>query len=138
MVSVAGGKLTTHREIALKVLRHLERFNSARLTSNPLPGAGPLPPRPSHVEPDVWNHLTHLYGDEVALILETGMLERVHPRGTDVWGEVVHAIEQEWAMTVDDIVRRRTTLEVRGQATPEVRERIAKMLASHGKVAVAQ
>jgi glycerol-3-phosphate dehydrogenase len=84
----------------------------------------------------VWEHLTHLYGDEVSLILDTGLLERIHPRGTDVWGQVVHAIDQEWAMTVDDIVRRRTTLEVRGQATPEVREGVAKMLASYGKVPV--
>jgi glycerol-3-phosphate dehydrogenase len=136
MVSVAGGKLTTHREIALNVLRHLESFRKARLTSNPLPGAGPLPPRSPEVPPEVWKHLTHLYGDEVSLILDTGLLERIHPRGTDVWGQVVHAIDQEWAMTVDDIVRRRTTLEVRGQATPEVRERIAKMLASYGKVPV--
>jgi glycerol-3-phosphate dehydrogenase len=136
MVSVAGGKLTTHREIALNVLRHLEPFRTAGLTSNPLPGAGPLPERPPQVPHDVWEHLTHLYGDEVSLILDTGLLERIHPRGTDVWGQVVHAIDQEWAMTVDDIVRRRTTLEVRGQATPEVREGVAKMLASYGKVPV--
>src|ERR1700736_4720236 len=52
MVSVAGGKLTTHREIALKVLQHLEPFRHAGLTSNPLPGAGPLPLRPADVAPD--------------------------------------------------------------------------------------
>jgi glycerol-3-phosphate dehydrogenase len=138
MVSVAGGKLTTHREIALKVLLHLDSFRNARLTSNPLPGAGPLPPRPADVEPDVWKHLTHLYGDEAALIVHTGRLDRMHPKGTDVWGQVVHAIDQEWAMTVDDIIRRRTTLQVRGQATPEVREEVGKMLASPGKVEVAR
>jgi glycerol-3-phosphate dehydrogenase len=138
MVSVAGGKLTTHREIALNVLRHLDAFKSARLTSEPLPGAGPLPPRAADVEPDVWKHLTHLYGDEIPLILDTGLMERIHPRGTDVWGQVVHAIDQEWAITVDDVVRRRTTLEVRGQATPEVRNAIEKMLSSYGKVAVSR
>jgi glycerol-3-phosphate dehydrogenase len=138
MISVAGGKLTTHREIALNVLRHLDAFKSARLTSDPLPGAGPLPPRPAGVEPEVWKHLTHLYGDEVALILDTGLMERIHPLGTDVWGQVVHAIDQEWAITVDDIVRRRTTLEVRGHATPEVRNAIENMLSSYGKVAVSR
>jgi glycerol-3-phosphate dehydrogenase len=138
MVSVAGGKLTTHREIALKVLRHLDNFRSARLTSNPLPGAGKLPPRPAEVDPDVWSHLTHLYGDEASLIVDTGRLDRMHPRGTDVWGQVIHAIDQEWAMTVEDIIRRRTTLQVRGQATPEVREAIGHMLASPGKVEVAR
>ena len=47
----------------------------------------------------------------------------------DDLGQVVHAIDQEWAMTVDDVVRRRTTLEVRGQATPEVRNSIENMFA---------
>jgi glycerol-3-phosphate dehydrogenase len=65
-------------------------------------------------------------------------MERIHPRGTDVWGQVVHAIDQEWAITVDDIVRRRTTLEVRGHATPEVRNAIENMLSSYGKVAVSR
>jgi glycerol-3-phosphate dehydrogenase len=138
MVSVAGGKLTTHREIALKVLRHLDSFRTARLTSNPLPGAGRPPQRPADVEPEVWKHLIHLYGDEAALIVATGRLDRIHPRGTDVWGQVIHAVDQEWAMTVDDVIRRRTTLEIRGQATPEVREAVGHMLASPGKVEVAR
>lgn len=136
MVSVAGGKLTTHREIALKVLRELEPFRHARLTSNPLPGAGPVPPRPAEVPPDVWKQLTHLYGDEAPVVVHTGRLERVNPTGSDVWGQVIHAIDQEWALTVDDVVRRRTTLEIRGQATPEVREAIGQMLVSRGKVRV--
>jgi glycerol-3-phosphate dehydrogenase len=138
MVSVAGGKLTTHREIALKVLQHLEPFRNARLTSNPLPGAGSPPPRPAEVAPDVWKHLTHLYGDEALLVVHTGRLERIHPEGTDVWGQVIHAIDQEWAMTVDDVVRRRTTLEIRGQATPEVREAVDQMMAGVGKGAGGQ
>jgi glycerol-3-phosphate dehydrogenase len=138
MVSVAGGKLTTHREIALKVLRHLDSFRTARLTSNPLPGAGRPPRRPADVEPEVWKHLIHLYGDEAALIVATGRLDRIHPRGTDVWGQVIHAVDQEWAMTVDDVIRRRTTLEIRGQATPEVREAVGHMLAGPGKVEVAR
>ncbi|HEY4867868.1 MAG TPA: glycerol-3-phosphate dehydrogenase/oxidase [Candidatus Dormibacteraeota bacterium] len=137
MVSVAGGKLTTHRQIALKVLQQLEPFRRARLTSSPLPGAGRLPPRPADVPPDVWKHLTHLYGDEAPLVLHTGRLERIHPEGTDVWGQVIHAVEQEWAITVDDVVRRRTTLEIRGQATPEAREAIGQMMASISKMQVA-
>src|SRR5205807_6043321 len=35
MVSVAGGKLTTHRHIALKVLRHLDAFRRVRMTETP-------------------------------------------------------------------------------------------------------
>jgi hypothetical protein len=40
-------------------------------------------------------------------------------------------------MTVDDVVRRRTTLEIRGQATPEVRQAIGQMMASSGKLQAA-
>src|SRR5437879_643897 len=64
MVSVVGGKLTTYRLIAIQVLRHLEAFRRARVSEAPLPGAGPLPPRPATVEPVAWDHLTHLYGAE--------------------------------------------------------------------------
>lgn len=131
LVSVAGGKLTTHRRIALRVLRHLEPFRRLQLTSDPLPGAGPLPSRPAQVAPAVWRHLTHLYGSEALAVVEAG-LEAVHPAGPDVWGQVRHAANQEWATTVEDVVRRRTTLEVRGLATPEVREAISATLAGAG------
>jgi glycerol-3-phosphate dehydrogenase len=56
----------------------------------------------------------------------------VDPRGPDVWGQVLYAVESEWAATVEDVVRRRTTLEVRGLATPEVRQRVAATLARSG------
>ena len=131
MVSVAGGKLTTHRRIAVRVLRRLPSFRDARISSDPLPGAGALPPRPDRVDPDVWDHLARLYGDQAATVASAGA-EPVHSDGPDVWGQVHHAIDREWAMTVDDVVRRRTTLAVRGLATGEVRERIAATLAGRG------
>jgi glycerol-3-phosphate dehydrogenase len=126
MVSVAGGKLTTHRQIALKVVRHLDAFRQA-----PLPGAGPLPPRPAGVEPAAWEHLTHLYGDQAAGVAALGE-EPVHPGGPDLWGQVLHAADSEWASSVEDVVRRRTTLQVRGLDTPGVRDRIAATLAGRG------
>ncbi len=131
MVSVAGGKLTTHRRIALNVLRRMEAFRGARLGADPLPGAGPPPARPATVALRTWEHLVHLYGDQAARVAEAGT-EPVHPAGPDVWGQVVHAIDREWARTVDDVVRRRTTLAVRGLATAEVRERIGATFARLG------
>ena len=131
MVSVAGGKLTTHRTIAVHVLRHLDAFRRARVSDDPLPGSGPLPACPRNVDPRLWGHLTHLYGDEAETVAMAGV-EPVHPDGPDVWGQVFHAIDREWAMTADDVVRRRTTLAVRGLSTPEVRERIAATLAGRG------
>jgi glycerol-3-phosphate dehydrogenase len=131
MVSVAGGKLTTHRQIALKVVRHLDAFQQARMTEAPLPGAGPLPPRPAGVEPAAWDHLAHLYGDQAAHVAALGP-EPIHPGGPDLWGQVVHAAGNEWAAGVEDVVRRRTTLQIRGLDTPEVREAIAATLAGKG------
>jgi glycerol-3-phosphate dehydrogenase len=131
MVSVAGGKLTTHRRIALAVLRRLDAFARATISPDPLPGAGPLPQRPDGVEPQTWDHLTHLYGDEAARVAAAGA-EPVHPDGPDVWGQVHHAIQHEWATTVEDVVRRRTTLAVRGLATSEVRDAISATFARQG------
>jgi len=131
MVSVAGGKLTTHRRIAIRVLRRLDAFRRAALGSDPLPGAGTPPGRPPDAEPDVWDHLVHLYGDRAGQVAAAG-LERVHPDGPDVWGQVHHAVDREWACSVEDVVRRRTTLAVRGLATPEIRETIGATLAGRG------
>ena len=131
MVSVAGGKLTTHRRIALHVLRRLEAFRGVRVSPDPLPGAGPVPARPPAVEPAVWEHLVRLYGDQAGRVVEAG-LEPIHPAGPDVWGQVIHAVDREWACTVDDVVRRRTTVALRGLATPEIRDRIAATLTARG------
>lgn len=135
MVSVAGGKLTTHRQIAMDVLRRLpdERARRHRLTSSPLPGAGPLPERPEDVDPEVWGHLVSHYGDEVTTLLaykatHEDALKRVHDDAPVIWAQVYHAVIAEWAQTVEDIVRRRTSLAVRGLATPAVRERIGQVL----------
>jgi glycerol-3-phosphate dehydrogenase len=136
MVSVAGGKLTTHRRIAMDVLRRLDdpRARDHKLRDVPLPGAGPLPARPPEIEPDVWEHLRRHYGSEVSALLayrdtHPDALERVHPDGPDVWAQVHHAVRAEWARTVEDVVRRRTSLAVRGLATPSVRSKIGDVMA---------
>ena len=132
MVSVAGGKLTTHRRIALRALQQLEAFWNIRLSSDPLPGAGPLPGRPPEIEPALWAHLSHLYGSESLAVLAAGAGAPVHPAGPDVWAQVDYALDQELALTVEDVVRRRTTLAVRGLATPGVCEAIAATLTERG------
>jgi glycerol-3-phosphate dehydrogenase len=136
MVSVAGGKLTTHRQIAMDVLRRLpdERARRHRLTSAPLPGAGALPERPDFVDPEVWAHLVRHYGSEVTKLLahrETheDALERISAGAPLIWAEVYHGVIAEWARTAQDIVRRRTSLAVRGLVTPAIQERIERVVA---------
>ena len=40
-----------------------------------------------------------------------------------------YAREHEWALTADDVLRRRTTLALRGLDTPAVRARVEELLA---------
>ena len=46
------------------------------------------------------------------------------------WAQVEHARRTEWASEVDDVLRRRTTVMVRGLDSPEVRSRVSELLAS--------
>ena len=57
------------------------------------------------------------------------LLDRVHPDGPDIWAQVAHAQGYEWATEVDDVLRRRTSVVVRGLDTPAVRERTGRLLA---------
>ena len=134
LVSIAGGKLTTHRTIAADVLRRLPW--SVRPTDAPLPGAGRA--TLAGVDPDVAAHLAGLYGSDAARVAAyPGALERLHDLAPDVLGQALFARDVEWALTVDDVVQRRTTLAVRGLADEAVRRRIASVLGVAPALAVA-
>ena len=136
MLSIAGGKLTTHRRIAVEALRRLPdpRVSDLRLASAPLPQAEPGEPADQNIDPGVVEHLAAAYGRDASAVMRQRVnhpdaLERIDPRGPDVWGQVYHGVENEWAVTVEDIVRRRTTLAVRGLASPGLRAEVARVLA---------
>src|SRR5438067_9417416 len=135
LISVAGGKLTTHRLIACDALRHLPEPRLAEIVPDDrrLPGTGwSLDVECSRVlESDIADHLERLYGDEAGRVLRLGArmpngLERIHPAGPDVWAQVAYAREAEWAVSVEDIARRRTTLAVRGLLTDEITRRLRR------------
>ncbi|NRQ32895.1 glycerol-3-phosphate dehydrogenase/oxidase [Nonomuraea sp. NN258] len=152
MLSVAGGKWTTYRHIGKLVLDTLAHLPgrplgddlAAILPAVPLPGlASPeavalrlwTDREPGmRMDPLIARHLATHYGsiafDLARLIREDPALgERIHPDGPDIWAQAVYARDLEWAATVDDVVRRRTTLTVRGLDTPDIRARIAELLA---------
>lgn len=152
MLSVAGGKWTTYRHIGRTVVEALRKVSSVPLGESmadplrtvPLPGlASPdavtqrliIDREPgARVDPLVARHLATHYGslamDIAALVRDRPELgERIHPDGPDVWAQVVFARDHEWAVTVDDALRRRTTVTVRGLDTPEVREHTERLLA---------
>ena len=71
------------------------------------------------LEPALRSHLSHLYGSLAAEVLEEAaddlsLLERLNPEAPDIAAQAVYAQRREWACTPEDILRRRTTLELRG------------------------
>jgi glycerol-3-phosphate dehydrogenase len=144
MVSVAGGKLTTWRLIgstaARLALAELGSTASAGAPT-PLPGAGPVDRIRREIAgaapgmaADIRAHLGSWYGtvalDVLALGRRDGSLyDRMHPDAPDIWAQVEHARDHEWAATPDDVLQRRTTLGLRGLAGDEIAERIDRILA---------
>ena len=139
MVSVAGGKLTTHRRIALDVLRHLPhtvRPRRLRLGDDPLPGASWSRVRDhfSCLDGSTVDHLLCHYGGEASMLLAyreefPNAIDRIIAGAPDLWAQVYHAVREEWAVTVEDVIYRRTTLGLRGFDSPELRQMISAFLA---------
>jgi glycerol-3-phosphate dehydrogenase len=129
MLTIAGGKLTTYRRIALDALRTLapelglDRVERAPV---PLPGAADLHEAAQRIarahpglHPSVRLHLAHLYGTLAEEVLAPAgqnprLLERLHPDAPDVVAQARYAREHEWACTDEDVLARRTTLALRG------------------------
>jgi glycerol-3-phosphate dehydrogenase len=140
MVSVAGGKLTTHRRIALDVLHHLPdtvRPRRLRLGGDPLPGASLSLTRDhfSGLDATTVDHLLCHYGGEASMLLAyreefPNAIDRIVAGAPDLWAQIYHAVREEWAVTAEDVIHRRTTLGLRGFDSPEIRQMISAFLAS--------
>jgi glycerol-3-phosphate dehydrogenase len=143
MLTVAGGKLTTYRRIALGALERLAPvlgLGAIQRAPLPLPGAADLQHvaarlarHPAGLDADVRAHLAHLYGSLATEVLEEAagdpsLAERLHRDGPDVAAQVVYAARQEWATSVEDVLRRRTTVWSRGFDTPEVAAEVERLL----------
>jgi glycerol-3-phosphate dehydrogenase len=129
MLTVAGGKLTTYRRIALGALDHVRSdLALGRLPEQPvpLPGAADLAEAGvrlaranPELDPAVRSNLAHLYGSLAHEVLEAAhgdpaLLERLHPDAPDIGAQAVYAGAREWACTPADVLWRRTTLALRG------------------------
>jgi glycerol-3-phosphate dehydrogenase len=121
MLSVAGGKLTTYRRIALDALKQL----GVRVDRRPwpLPGAQGLDRVrfPEELDPATRSHLLHLYGSLADEVLapareDPSLLEPLAPGAPEIAAQALYARTREWALTDQDVFRRRTTLALRGLA----------------------
>jgi glycerol-3-phosphate dehydrogenase len=115
MLSIAGGKLTTYRRIALDALQHAGVRNLDR-RPRPLPGAAGLAQVRWPVELDhaTRTHLLALYGSLVTEVLapavdDPTLLEPLVAGRPDLRAQEQYAFEREWARNEWDVLRRRTT-----------------------------
>ena len=126
MLSVAGGKLTTYRRIALDALERVRADVGLRHVDRrawPLPGATGLErvAFPDVLDPSTRSHLLHLYGSLAPEVLapaadDPSLLEPIADGAPDLRVQELYARTREWAVTDDDVYRRRTTLALRGLA----------------------
>ena len=120
MITVAGGKLTGFRTMAMTVLD----FVAERLgrSLGPNPGPDPIPggnlssdldacaastAMATGVERRLADRLVRLYGDEANQVLALGH-QPIVTGGRVVAGEVVWAVQVDGALTLEDLVYRRT------------------------------
>jgi glycerol-3-phosphate dehydrogenase len=142
MISIAGGKLTTWRRIGLQAAGlATAALGHPALDARPrsLPSAVQpdaeqevLRARFPLVDPAVVAHLVHGHGAAARVILERAaadatLLAPLSAAAPDIGAQVLHARDREWAVSVDDVVRR-TGLAPRGADDAKTRKRIATLL----------
>jgi glycerol-3-phosphate dehydrogenase len=87
---------------------------------------------PDELPPSTRSHLLHLYGSLAPEVLapaadDASLLEPLIPDGPDLAAQALYARTHEWAVSVDDVLRRRTTVWLRGESR-EARERVTELI----------
>jgi len=154
LVSIAGGKLTTYRLVAANVVDRVaailqaadgsRRFGPSRTGDLPLPGgtarpevlaAAALSSDGHGLSPAVLEHLAGRYGSRLDELLR--LVAQDHRLGEplvaplpETRAEVVEAVENEWALTLEDVLRRRTQVALKdGTAGADVAAEVATLMA---------
>lgn len=127
MVSLIGGKLTTHRQVGEEMvdaaLKKQGKPRSQSVTRQaPLPGAiltSDARELMTRANRDLVAHLLALYGARTSQVL--AMIEEfpdlakpILPGQPDVRAQIIYSVRSELARTYVDICRRRTALSMRG------------------------
>lgn len=148
VLTLQSGKLTTARLIAEEAVNRVVSMLGrpaapCRTARTPLPGAPGQPVREliaaaqrvdgSIVEPDVLEHLVRTYGAGYATVLRAyrdvpDWSARLCPGAPVIRAQLVRAVRDEMAQSVDDALWRRTELGARGLVTEDVRARAVDLL----------
>jgi len=125
LISIAGGKLTTYRRMARKVIdlvakrlaeQHFDRIGPCRTGSIPIGGQSDQPlPDLEGLPVDQRDHLVHLYGTQAVEVARlagssSALSERLVDDLPQVAAQVVYAVRNEMALTLSDILIRRLRL----------------------------
>src|SRR6185369_13075422 len=115
LVTIAGGKLTAYRRMAERVVdlvyERLGRKPEPCATERrPLPGGeAPAPALPASLDDTTRTRLVRLYGAGCAQLLERDPSATPLPGVPSVLrAEVEHAIDEEMALGIEDVLERRT------------------------------
>lgn len=122
LLSIAGGKLTTHREIAERIVDRIAKSLGHRIGERvtadyPLPGARTidLPDRTFNLAPEIRVILGDRYGTRAAIVgkIAAERPELAHPLTPGcpaIGAEVVHAVRNEFAVSLKDFMVGRIAL----------------------------
>jgi len=142
VITAISVKFTTCRALAERVLRlasaSLTRpFRSSRETQplRSVPGTGISEQMAEFrdafgetVDADIGNHLIRMYGSDWSEVMSLaasvpGGLDRLHPGAPVIFGQLLYALQNEMAHSLDDILYRRTELGPRGLVTEDLSRR---------------
>jgi glycerol-3-phosphate dehydrogenase len=144
VVTVAGGKLTTYRRIAASAVAELKAdlgLRAVRVSTRPLPGAvdprlefDAIMRRRPRLDAGTAALLARTYGTLAGEVLALGdrdpsLLQPLAGGVEVIAAQVVYAREREWAITPEDVLRRRTTLSLSCPESATLRQRVSELLA---------
>jgi len=106
LVTITGGKLTTYRLMAKDVVDRLAP--RTRCSTHRIPLFAATEP-PAGVPADIAGHLLRAHGSEaVSIARRPDASHRLTAGLPYTWAEVDHAVEREMALSVTDVLARRT------------------------------
>jgi glycerol-3-phosphate dehydrogenase len=123
LITVAGGKLTTHREIASRAVDHVMKVlgrscDKSPTLEEPLPGArGKYQTNgsTSKLPPEIQQALIARYGTRAEIVARIAaeraeLAEPLAPGAPAIGAEVIHAVRNEFARSPGDFIVRRTAM----------------------------
>ena len=150
LLTLIGGKLTTYRnvgeEMVDEILKRTKRSpKPCRTDSLPLPGAiiksdPRIQKAINEYSPNLSiatiDHLFSIYGARALEVLaltkdNLELCQSISPNLPDIKAQIVYAVESEFAETITDILRRRTTLSMNGNYGMDLLPTVSQTLQKH-------